>query len=367
MPKKKGSGKRSRVPGRGSGPVLPDPGTPEFAYLVAVYAWRDGLTANAIARKLFAHDGDPSTKSTNKELMQVKRALVRAHMTNVLQLVPLESEALREKLDEKVNKGGDVRLATRFHVVTDDEHTAGAPVHAKAAELVATFVLEACAASADEDVVICNAGGRTVSESVKALVRNPPVIEGGNDALRFVAGNAAYLHDYFDRSANFLSVKMAEVFGAGGHMALPKEDDRELIKLHGELVNRAALFVCGAGNCRREVGRPSLMQRYFDKNGWTMPPEAVGDLAFNLLDRHGIEVPLEAAQAALMRDLNPTLNMSRLHEIRDNGRVLLILDAEDPAEKRDIGIAILRARHATDVVLGTRLADEIVAHWDDVA
>src|SRR2546425_53099 len=71
-------------------PELPDPGSDKFAYLVAALAWRDGLTANAIAKEL-------KLPPKPLYLMQVKRALKRAH-NRFLKLEPLEDEKLSDEL-----------------------------------------------------------------------------------------------------------------------------------------------------------------------------------------------------------------------------------------------------------------------------
>ena len=345
---------------------LPDPASDEFAHLVATCAWRDGLTANAITKRLF-DDSSP------RHLMQVKRALKRAHKTAVLRLVAPENIRLYKKLDSLVNANVQGRRIG-LHVVQDNVHLGGAPVYAKAAELIADLLLEAARQKQFVDeaasIVICNAGGRTVSETVKALVRNPPILEDSgepteqlSEALLFVAGNAAYQPEQFHRSANFLSVTMAELFESG-HLALPKEEDQQLVTRHAQLIERASLFICGAGTCR-SADNISLMAQYFQRKGWELPESAVGDLAFNLLDKDGAEVEVPSIEAReFMRQLNPSLNLSRLMHIASSNRVLVVLDAKDPKEKSKIGRAILRRRYATDVVLGTRLAIEIINTWN---
>jgi DNA-binding transcriptional regulator LsrR (DeoR family) len=177
------------------------------------------------------------------------------------------------------------------------------------------------------------------------------------DDLIFVAGNAAYLPDQFQRSANFLSVTMAELFGAQ-HLALPKVLDDRFRKRYIGLVDRAALFICGVGSL--EFG---LMGRYFKDEEWPMPERAVGDLAFNFLDQDGNAVELSGAAREFMDDVNPALDLPKLTHIAANNCVLLILDSEEPAEKTKIAVAALRREYATDVVLGSRLARAILQEY----
>jgi hypothetical protein len=61
-----------------------------------------------------------------------------------------------------------------------------------------------------------------------------------------------------------------------------------------------------------------------------------------------------------MKQINPTLDLEMLRRIGNGNRIVLILEAPDPSWKLQIGLAALRARYATDVVLGSRLAAQIV-------
>jgi hypothetical protein len=331
--------------------LLPDASSDEFAYLVATWAWKDGLTANEITRRIF-DDSSPL------HLMQVKRALKRAHLTT-LKLIPSPAKEARDALDKLVNRG--VGREITFHVVKESEFAPGAPVYVKAAELIVEFIAAAAKAErlppASAPVVIGNAGGRTIFETMKAVARTPPMLGNGHRLL-FVAGNAVYSPDKFQRSANFLSVSLAELFHAE-HWAVPKDADGPWIRDHKAYIEEAALFICGAGVCHDD-DHLGLMAQFFNEQGWEVPSEAVGDLAFNFLDRRGAEVEPAAPAREFMRHLNPSLSPATLLHIANRGRVLLILDAHNPNAKRRIGAAALRRRYATDVVLSDRLANVIV-------
>jgi hypothetical protein len=354
---------------------VPTPGIPDFdfksadfAFLVAAHAWRDGLTANAIVRRL----GLPSSPL---HLMHVKRALQRG--SRFLKLVPPEARELQDKLNDRVN--AKRRNPICFHVIEDRWGPTYGPVCARAAQLASEMMLEVVRSSvagvrvaspsssvpddgqSEPDVVICNAGGRTVSEMVRALLRNPPLLDEFeqkpfriDEHMMFVAGNAAYLPEQFQSSANFLSVTMAELFGAK-HLALPKVEDAGFLTRYMGLVDRAALFICGVGTL--DTG---LMAKYFKDQKWPMPDQAVGDLAFNLLDKDGNAVELSETARKFMNEVNPALNLTKLMHIAARNRVLLILDSEHPIEKSKIAVAALRREYATDVVLGSRLARAIL-------
>jgi hypothetical protein len=344
---------RSRTRGDAERGPLPDPATDEFASIVAGYAWRDGLTANAIVKKL-------NLPSQPRHLMQVKRALKRAH-SRMLQLNPLPQETLANALSAVVNANS--RRKTRFYVVEDSWGPSFAAVYAKAAELALQLITDSVRTAGQ--VVVCNAGGRTISGMVKALQRNPPILDESDERahqiaqdLIFVAANAAYHADEFHHSANFLSVTMAELFGAR-HWALPRVINTDLRKMHQELVDKSALLICSAGTLEK-----GLLSKYFVEHDWQIPKEAIGDLAFNFLDASGNTVHPPSVEArAFLQDVNPTLDAARVMHIASNSRVLLILDANEPEEKRQVGAAALRRAYATDVVLGARLARAILREY----
>jgi hypothetical protein len=335
---------------------LPDPSSPEFAYLVAVHAWIDGLTAGSIVKKL-------DLPSHPRYLMQVKRALKRAH-GRFFRLIPPANVTLPNELAKRFRQSR--RPQIRFHVVDDTRGSVAAPVYAKAAELVVELVFDSLQRRWEPDgrhIVICNAGGKAVSETVKALVRNPPVLDESDERtmqlgrrLQFVAANGAYHARQFHRSANFLSVTMAEMFGSQ-HVAVPVVGYEEFRAEHRKLVDDAAVFVCGAGS--RDSG---LVAKYLREHGIEIPSDVVGDLAFNLLDKDGRGVKLPTPEGQRFLELlNPILDLSTVQHIATGNRVLLILASDDPREKRQIGAAALKRGYATDVLLGTRLAEALLS------
>jgi len=375
---------------RSEAPSLNISPSDEFAYKVAICAWKDGLSPNGIARAL-------DLESTPANLMKVKRALRRAQQ-QFLRIVPPLNEQLQDKLRNRFNNTG---RNIKFHVVVDDWETQkGVPIDSglvclKAADVASEIIKDtvrakysqtqaasssqlsnpskeasADAAPAKEDpgadkqppVVICNAGGRTISDTVKAMLQNPPVLDEWDETesklrelLLFVAGNCAYQTTNFQRSANFLCVTMAEIYGAH-HEAFPYAPDEDFLARHRQLVENSALFICGAGN--RNSG---LMTRHLRDKNIPIPDEAVGDIAFNLLDKDGRRVDLRSnAARTYLKQLNPILDLETIIHLAAKSRVLLVLDSEKPAEKTAIAIAILRREYPTDVVLGTRLAKAIL-------
>src|SRR5207244_742061 len=83
----------------------------EFAYKVAICAWKNGLAPNGIARAL-------GLESTAANLMRVKRALRRAQQQYLRIVVPIRKE-LQDQLGQCFNKTRRIE----FHVVEDDWKT----------------------------------------------------------------------------------------------------------------------------------------------------------------------------------------------------------------------------------------------------
>jgi hypothetical protein len=329
-------------------PAIPaDRSSEEFAYLVANLAWTEGRSVSGILAAL-------GLKATSLHIMQVKRALKRAQ-NSLLVIRPPMCESLASALVKKF--GG----ALRYHVV-DDAYGPSGPIFARTAEIIVETITDLLSRSTGT-IRICNAGGRNLLETVNAIRRMPPAIdESEARRLEFVAANSVYLSDAFDRSANYLAVALAHTFGAS-HYAIPIVGDEHSDRLR-EKVRSASIFICSAGTCNFE-GSPGLMAESFKKEGFDIPPKTVGDIAFNFLERDGAPVRFanELIHAYIGR-INPTVGLAELKEFALNRdkRLLVILNATDPKEKIDIGMAIVKGGYASDVILGSRLASLLLKH-----
>lgn len=349
---KKISGPVKSVQEQGS----PNFGSDEFLFLVASLAWSQGLTANAIVKRV-------GLQPTAANLMSVKRALKRAH-GKYLTLRTKPGGEQERHLDERFNQDRQHGRKIAFHVV-DDRHVHSPPfaaVAARAAELVYGKIREFHQVQG-RPAVVCNAGGRTVFEMVRALQRHPPADDDfaaeGSDPQEspfiFVAANAAYDGKRFENSANHLCVSLAQLFG-GRHHALELVEGMESRDSFCEDVRRTDLLICGVG-----TRRDGMMSQLFDRHQWAIPKEAVGDVAFNFIDRDGLPLPIQDSRARdYIASVNPALDISTLLQIAGNKSVVLILDAEQPEIKHEIAQAVLRSHYATDVVLGVKLADKIL-------
>jgi len=104
------------------------------------------------------------------------------------------------------------------------------------------------------------------------------------------------------------------------------------------------------------------LAQYLQERNWDIPPGAVGDLAFNLLDKDGRSIELATPDARqFLRQFNPILDLSTLQHIAAANRVLLVLASDEPEQKKQIATTVLKRGYATDVVLGVRLARAILS------
>ena len=108
----------------------------------------------------------------------------------------------------------------------------------------------------------------------------------------------------------------------------------------------------------------SLVRKVESVDGVEKAAPAINDsTSIAILDENGDHVDVPEAARGFMNEANPALDLLKLTHIAANNRVLLVLDSKDPVAKLKIAIAALRRGYATDVVLGARLAREIVLKY----
>jgi DNA-binding transcriptional regulator LsrR (DeoR family) len=349
-----------------------------FMFEVAELAWRDGISCAGIYQEL--KDRYALSKGGSGH-HRIQSALARAHSRGVLQFNIWSHNQLEAELAQRFNTVHQREI--HFHVVDDRLRPSSGTnvVHAKAAEVAMSTIRRVFekedheTARSAADVVVCNAGGRTVAEMVRHLQRFPAALdhkfeeaERRRARLQFVAANNAYGADRFHHSANFIAVTLAEQFGTR-HKALERVLSRETREEHRRLVEAARLFICGAGTIR--PGRPEdqaerrrlgLLANLLIDWGIELPEGCVGDLAFNLLSPDGQAVDARPELKQQIQEVNPTVTLELLQRIVMNQSkdVLVILDSHEPEDKLALAIAVLKTRCVTHAVLGARLAGRIV-------
>jgi len=314
-----------------------------FVWQVAELAWAAGLAPNAIARRL----GLPSNR-----IMEVKRALQKAIRKGFLQLAPPLLVTCKTQLEE--NKRWKARTYT---VVDDAAFTEANPVCMRAAEKIDTIVrrLLLHTRSSKRDVIIANAGGQTVGQTVKYLgqIATEPDAEDRN-RLVSISLNSAGRRRQFDKSANFLAVRIAEIFG-GRHIAVLPHTDFDAEDDYMEKVRAIDLLICGAGS------RDGMLVTHTREKQIGLPTRVVGDLAFIPLDAQGrfVQDPnLDTAVASLnaQPEYSEVLRIAR----DESKEVLVILDGKNPGSKMNISDAILTAGLVTDCVLSASIARHLL-------
>jgi DNA-binding transcriptional regulator LsrR (DeoR family) len=324
----------------------PQPGTDGFVHEVAQLAWRNGLTANAIAARL----GGPHL------IMQVKRALAKAVREGVIVLKPPITDEVSKKLrDQPRFKALEYAVVRNEHF--DDLHAICAVASEIIGEKIAAILKKRPAGA---EIIIANAGGRAMSEAVRQLHKNPPVI-GPYDGnrLTFLALNSAGRRRHYDQSSNFLAVRLAEIFG-GKHVAILDHSDPTADKEYAHKVKNIDFLLCGAG------GIDSLLIEHAREENVPVPDEVVGDLAFIPLDRDGRPVKTPELDRVLSK-LSPHPDYAEILRIaRDGAKAVLVVFAEH-GSKLDIAKAVLTAGLVTHCVLGLSLANRLLDPSDQDA
>ena len=324
----------------------PKPGTERFVHAVAQLAWRNGLTANAIAARL----GGPQL------IMAVKRALAKAVREGVIVLNPPVTEECAAKLREHTRF-----KALEYTVVRSDHFHELQAIGAMAAATIGEKILALLKnRPAPAEIIIANAGGRAMSEAVRLLHKNPPVI-GTYDGRRltFLALNSACRRRDFDQSSNFLAVRLAEIFG-GNHIAILDHTDPTAEKEYTAKVRNIDLLLCGAG------GLNSLLIEHAREQQVSVPDSVVGDFAFIPLDSDGRPVEMPGLRKVLAK-LSPHPEYAEILRIaRDPTKAVLVVFSEH-GSKLEIAKAVLTAGLVTHCVLGLSLATRLIEFLEENA
>lgn len=319
-------------------------------YSVAELAWKEGLAANSIAALL----GGPDF------IMRVKQALTQAVRGSrgrapllVLKL-PSAMEAERA-LRHQNYKARKYRIVDDFVPVGFTSEVAVDRVCMAAAEEVRDAILRLVQVRKTGDIVIANAGGRAVSRMTTFLDRIATAIKDPK-RLVFLALNSAGRRRAYDESSNFISVRMAEIFGSR-HLAVLEHEEPEADAEYRERVKQIDLLICGAG------GAHSLLTEHAKESDVELPKGYTGDLCFVPLDGEGREIA-DPRLRELLSQVRPEPGYQEmLLMLPDpNKEILVIFSSEEPSHKVPITHAILSRGLASHCVMGSSLARLMVEH-----
>jgi DNA-binding transcriptional regulator LsrR (DeoR family) len=304
----------------------------EFEYEIARLAWEEGLSSNTILER-------KQLPKTAQQITKIRRALEKAVRHGLLELRPPRKKELEDSLKKEFPDVAEIRVQI-------DRNAACL----KAAMLVKAEV-EQFLDGPKERMVIANAGGRTVRDITRYLERLvplPPYVEKGK-RLVFLSLNAAEAHDSFDQCANFLSVRMAQIYASEqtSHFALVKPWDETTGTEYRKLLSEISLLITSAG------GRVGFLSHWLSKRNRALPRQFVGDVALHLIDRLGIQVEMEPDVA---KELSRAPDWQGLMQLFIRKKVLVVL----AGDKLEIARALLGSALAQRCVLDRRLAEAIL-------
>lgn len=307
--------------------------TTQFDYHVAELAWREGLSSNSIVEAL-------RLEKTPQNITKVRRALERAVRNGLVQLNPPVQRALEDRLHAKYPE-------IETHVALSSDSTC---------QLAATIVkqeIEKFLELPNEkqaSFVVANAGGRTVRDTINYLHRlvplPPPTPQGKR--LLSLSLNAAEHAKRFDECANSLAVRLAEIYMAS-HFAVIRDDPKFTKEYLNEL-DRIDFMVSSVG------ATDGLLNELLEHYDQRSPKEAVGDIAFHLIDSKGHPVELSRDLRQVVGDLHPSPSWHDLSRLFRQKKVLVVLRG---AGKVRIARALFENSIITRCVLDLELAHEL--------
>lgn len=336
-----------------------------LAFEVARLIVQDGMSAGKVARHFYPTEYQ-SKRGQSRALMRVKRALHHAVRLGILKLYPLPHEDLANRLKDRYHW-------VQSFTVVHDEAMPRAPfdqtsVFLAAARKIAQEIhVLASRLKKKESIVIANAGGFTLSCVVNFLATEAIIPEEPR-RLKFVSLNAARKADAYHISANFLAVRMSQIYG-GEHIAvLPRAPDR-IRREYDDAMGDIDLLISSAGTRR---GFLFLWHDEVFGDDHEIPPEVIGDLAFIPINERGARVELPFSfRKHVEEDLQPRPRHDELLSLASKGKVIVVCGLfpeqdtepspeESPAARGRVTRAILQGCLASKCILGSSVARKVL-------
>lgn len=325
----------------------------QFDYDVAKLAWEKGLSSNRILDHF-------NIAKTAQNITRVRRALEKAVRHGLVVLNPLLNEQLTIQLTQAFPSAGQIDV--------EIDRTA---VCLKAARIMAEEIEKFLDDKTREEMVIANAGGRTIRDCIDCLQRLVPVPPEINNTkkLTFLSLNAAEIHDRYDECANFLSVRMAQIYNVR-HFAAVRSGGNQIRKEYHQKLDRIDLLISSAGALSNpDAGSDNLtgagvLAHWFHSMNQKIPAEAVGEIAFHLIDRKGHQVQLsQKIKNMIKRELQPAPAWDILNLLFRKKKVLLVLTDN----KVEVGYAVLDSALSQRCILDSPLVKPLLERGKDHA
>ena len=315
--------------------------TDEEAYRVAELV-RDGKSAKEIANLLYRHHGE-------KELGRVSTLIRHAFARKILDITP----PTNPDLERALAAASAARIT--FHVVNNDhiaqDEASNPPdtfradaVCRQAAALIAARIQKLLADSAHGPgpVVVANAGGFALSRVVHFLAEQKhPAARADASRLLFLSLNAASLPATFGLNANFLAVRMSEIYGAR-HLARSPIWPEALEKEYEHALQHLDLLVCGAGS---ENGLLAVwLKNHADI---PLPKDACGDICLLPIKRDGTPARQPASIARRLEDaLHPRPGYDQLRQLAKDDRIIYVATGYEHEDRRRDPVAAAVTPHS---------------------
>lgn len=335
----------------------------------------EGYTAASIARKLFK---DQYEKTPEYAIMWTKR-LIQAGRRKYI--------SLNSQIEKELSENQLTLRNVKATVVNDGGLRGWQTTICRAAALeIADRIYNLLASSkpssktlqrektagnprASDTIRIANAGGPTIHKIVEYLeaVAHIPATEVDRNRLEFISLNAAGKAHAYHLSANFLAVRMAEIYDVARHRTVLPGQTKEIDSYDS---NGYDLVICGAGT------RVSFFTNFLERHRWTIPENFVGDIAFVPVDEYGEEVQFdEELKELIEKELMPMLSYEDLVNLAQKGKLLLAIphhpDSSDlerderiPAEelpsKKQVYDAICRKPLASQEVVSCVIGKSLI-------
>ena len=354
------------------------------AYRAALLVTQEGKCANGIAKAFYGKKG-------SREHERVVSLLKYAKRKGLLRLTAPINEQYQIALTEKFGKGKEFHVVNNDHVAlleTPETESAfrGDTVCHYAAEVIAKRINELLNMHKDRKVpvVIANAGGHAVNRIVHFLQEMKLAENQINSGrLLFLSLNSATIPHSYEKSANFLAVEMARIFG-GEHLAICSIWPKDVQKRYAEAVQNIDLLICGAGSDRgllfswlneNTVNRTANGKSV--KTRIKLPAKACGDICLIPVNQAGEEIKFERPeeQAEVARVLNPYPSYSQLQTLAGQNKVIYVALGYENDDRRPpqppaprpvahskllITQAILNQSLTSTCILGATLAHDLL-------
>lgn len=353
--------------------------TSDHAFRAAAALQEGKLAPNSIAKRLYPEEfANPATRAA--ATMRARRAVELAFREGILRVRPrVDAEAgaaLEEWLD---SRGTKCRV-----VVINDYGIAPALRRAVAAVGAATVsrtiaeLSEGIAKGSSSGLCVANAGGRTLAHVTQSLQAEVSVAQRSSDLL-FLSLNRATKPAEMDISANFLAVRMAEIYGAKHLTAMNHWPQWEDERRYDEALKRIDVLLTSCGT------RSGFLMSWLERVDLAIPNQdalagVVGDVAFVPLDERGGEGRIHPEVERVIREnLDPRPNHDDLQRLARERHVIAFccppdhLDEASPAtesmaqgadvgNKSRVGAAILENALASTFITTKSLACQIAQY-----